>query len=92
MIALELLKPFAFGVSFLTLNAIQQCNIAQNRPLRASLTCLLMGVCLFAQTRYVATGKVLHFAAFQTGAAVGVALGTRAGNRLRLPQQSIVKS
>ena len=77
------IKPFLFGFAFLLLNAIQQCNVAQNRPLRASMVSLLLGVCVFAQTRYAATGAVFQYAAFQIGAAIGVSLGIRAGHAMK---------
>lgn len=75
----EYLKAFAFGFAYLSLGAYQQCNTIYNRPLRACLVSLLMGGCVFAQTRYVATGAAHQFIAFQLGAACGVAVGIRWG-------------
>lgn len=74
------LKPFALGFAFLCMNSLQQCNTIFRRPWRASGTSLLIGVCVFAQTHYVATGAVGQFILFQLGAACGVAVGIRLGH------------
>jgi hypothetical protein len=78
--AAAVLKPFGLGFTFLCLNSVQQCNAFYRRPLRASATSLLLGVCVFAQTHYVATGAVRQFILFQIGAACGVAVGIRLGH------------
>ena len=47
--AAAFLKPFGLGFAFLCLGSVQQCNAFYRRPLRASATSLLLGVCVFAQ-------------------------------------------
>lgn len=78
--AAAFLKPFGLGFAFLCLGSVQQCNAFYRRPLRASATSLLLGVCVFAQTHYVATGAIGQFIVFQLGAACGVAAGIRLGH------------
>ena len=79
----ECIKPFALGFTFLCLNAIQQCNTIYKRPWRAGAISLCLGICVFAQTHYVATGAVAQFILFQIGASCGVMFGIRLGHSMK---------